>query len=146
MMHHGIQVGSIDRMVQVTSEWLRDLTDQLRVDDQGEAAYSVLRATLHAIRDRINVGEATDFGAQLPTIIRGIYYDGFSPGPEPKRMDRDEFLAYVANEANLTENDPFDAQEAVRAVARVLRAKITGGQIKDVLSQLPPDVAELLEG
>lgn len=36
------------------------------------AAYLALRATLHALRDRLTVEEVAELGAQLPMLIRGF--------------------------------------------------------------------------
>ena len=45
--------------------------------DDKHRAYRLLRATLHALRDRLTAHEAVQFGAQLPMFIRGFYYDGW---------------------------------------------------------------------
>ncbi|MFI8891646.1 DUF2267 domain-containing protein [Streptomyces paradoxus] len=34
---------------------------------------------LHPLRDRLPVETAVQFGAQLPTLVRGVYYDGWRP-------------------------------------------------------------------
>lgn len=145
MPHAGIQVSTIDRTVQVTSEWLRDLSEKLGVPGDGERAYRVLRAYLHTMRDRLNLGEATDLAAQLPLLIRGVYYEGFDPARSSRRLDREEFLTEVANQAVIDANDPFDPERAVQATTAMLRGRITEGQIQDVFSQLPAGLRELLE-
>ncbi|MDP8962252.1 MAG: DUF2267 domain-containing protein [Actinomycetota bacterium] len=145
MPHAGIQVGTIDRTVQVTSEWLRDLSEKLGAPGDGERAYRVLRAYLHTLRDRLNLGEATDLAAQLPLLVRGVYYEGFDPSQSPRRLDREEFLAELANQAVINDNDPFDAERAVQATTAMLRERITEGQMQDVFSQLPGGLRELLE-
>jgi uncharacterized protein (DUF2267 family) len=39
-------------------------------------AYHALRAVLHALRDRLTLEETAQFGAQLLTFVRGVYYEG----------------------------------------------------------------------
>lgn len=145
MPYAGIQVSTIDHTVQVTSEWLRDLSDKLGVPGDGERAYQVLRAYLQTLRDRLNLGEATDLAAQLPLLLRGLYYEGFVPAQTPRKLDRDEFLAEVADLAVIDENDPFDAEKAVQAATAMLRDRVSEGQMQDVFSQLPGGLRELLE-
>ncbi len=145
MPHAGIQVSTIDRTVQVTSEWLRDLSEKLGVPGDGERAYRVLRAYLHTMRDRLNLGEATDLAAQLPLLIRGVYYEGFDPSKAARTLDREEFLAEVANQAVIDANDPFDSVRAVQATTAMLRDRVTEGQMQDVFSQLPAGLRQLLE-
>lgn len=145
MQHAGIQVSTIDHTVQLTSEWLRDLSERLGVPGDGERAYRVLRAYLQTMRDRLNLGEATDLAAQLPLLVRGFYYEGFDPSQTPRRLDRDEFLAELADRAVIDSNDPFDAEKAVQATTAMLRSRISEGQMQDVFSQLPGGLRELLE-
>jgi uncharacterized protein (DUF2267 family) len=38
-----------------------------------------LRATLHALRDRLIIDEVAQLSAQLPMLIRGLYYKGWDP-------------------------------------------------------------------
>jgi uncharacterized protein (DUF2267 family) len=64
--------------MQKTHEWLNQVGDELGFDNE-HAAYAALRATLHAVRDRLPVELVAHFGAELPLLIRGIYYDGWHP-------------------------------------------------------------------
>jgi uncharacterized protein (DUF2267 family) len=48
-------------------------------------SYSALRAVLHALRDRLTVAETAHLSAQLPMLIRGIYFKGWDPTKVPVR-------------------------------------------------------------
>ena len=64
-------VHEFDDFIRDGNIWVKAVMDRLGTDDV-HAAYLVLRATLHALRDRIPAESAVHLGAQLPTIIRGI--------------------------------------------------------------------------
>jgi uncharacterized protein (DUF2267 family) len=61
-------------------------------------AYRALAAVLHALRDRLTVDEVAQLGAQLPILVRGLYYDQWHhPAGKPDRLrHKEEFLAAVA--------------------------------------------------
>ena len=69
---------SIAQTIQKTQEWLKELIENGDLADMQESL-AVLRAVLHHLRDRLTLEEAVDLGAQLPTLIRGIYYEGWQP-------------------------------------------------------------------
>lgn len=56
---------SIDRTVQKTHQWIDELKISMGWFDP-EEAYRALRATLHALRDRLTVEEAAELGALRP--------------------------------------------------------------------------------
>ncbi len=133
-------VEAIDQTIQKTNEWLRDLETKMGSKDRRHA-YQVLRATLHALRDRLIPDEAAHLGAQLPTLIRGVYYDGWKPAGKPVRIKSvDEFLGAVVAELG----SPKLASEAsVRAVFEVLAERVSEGEINDVRSGLPEPLRAL---
>ena len=81
-----------DRTVHGTNNWLNDLMQVLGWQDRHKA-YMALKATLHALRDRLTVEEVAQLGAQLPMLIRGFYYEGWDPTGKPLRArHKEEFL------------------------------------------------------
>jgi uncharacterized protein (DUF2267 family) len=108
-------------------------------------AYRLLRATLHALRDCLTAHEAVQFGAQLPMLIRGLYYDGWHMADVP-RPDRSKkaFLDHV--EAAFKQDPNSDTEALVRAVLKLLASKISPGEIDDVKHLLRADVRLLWPG
>jgi uncharacterized protein (DUF2267 family) len=136
------KVDVIDRSVEKTHIWLNELAEELGAEDR-QAAYRVLRAFLHAVRDRLTGNEAAQLAAQLPELIRGIYYENWVPARTPmKYRDVDEFLRRVADEALL--EGETEASYACTAAARVLRRHVSEGELKDVLAVLPEDLRALV--
>lgn len=134
----------IARSVEKTNVWLKELAEELETDDR-QYAYRVLRAFLHAVRDRLMVNEAAQLAAQLPELIRGIYYEDWVPSRTPlKYRTVDEFLDRVAREAQMP--GETSASYACAAAARVLRRHVSEGEIADVVAVFPEEMRPVLAG
>lgn len=127
--------------LQKTHLWLKEIMEDLKTHDR-HRAYLVLRATLHALRDRLGVEEAAKLGAQLPMLVRGFYYEGWVPAKTPvKEHTADQFLVHV------TEAFLFDvnahSEDIAQAVFRVISQHVTAGEIDKVKHVLPAGIREL---
>ena len=134
----------IGKSVEKTHIWLNELSEELGSEDR-QAAYRVLRAYLHAVRDRLTVNEAAQLAAKLPELIRGIYYEDWVPAKTPlKYRTVDEFLDRVADEAKLS--GETDASYACSAAARVMRRHISAGEMDDIVAIFPEEMRPVLAG
>jgi uncharacterized protein (DUF2267 family) len=137
---------AIDGTIHKTNEWLRDIAIELGEENRRHA-YLALRGTLHAIRDFLPVDESAQLSAQLPMLVRGIYFEGWRPSTTPEaERTRARFLSRVESElkaAMWNEAFPLDPEEATRAVLRVLAQHISGGEIDQVRQTMPKHVREL---
>ncbi|MGE5700803.1 MAG: DUF2267 domain-containing protein [Arthrospira platensis] len=132
----------IEHSVEKAHIWLKELTEELGVEDR-QYAYRALRAVLHTLRDRLTVDIAAKLAAQLPTLIRGIYYEDWDPSRTPLPIhDVEKFLDHVVTEGRLA--GETEASLAVAAVARLLRRHISPGEIDDVLAVLPDKLKPLI--
>ena len=115
----------IETSMHKAREWLAEMAGELGTDDR-HYAYRALRAYLHAVRDRISVEEAAQLGAQMPLLIRGIYYDGWVPARTPASYHTvDEFLTRVAEEAQLAGETEVRNEDVVSRSVTVLRPPFT---------------------
>ena len=129
-----------DKTLQTTNIWLKEIMETLGPDRQ--RAYRALGAVLHALRDRLTVDEVAHLGAQLPLLVRGLYYDQWHPAGKPVRMRHiEDFLAAVA--ATLDDIGPINAEDAVRAVFAVLDEHVAPGEIEDIRGMLPAQLRRL---
>lgn len=132
-----------DATIEKTNVWLNGVLDQLGWQDR-HRAYTALRTVLHALRDRLTVAEAADLGAQLPLLVRGIYYEGWHPSGKPvKERKAADFLAHVR--LGFRDDPTVDAEQIARAVFQVLAGHVSAGEIKDVKNLLPNELRELWE-
>ena len=135
----GLEV--FDRTVQKTNNWLHELMEVLGWPAK-HRAYSALRGTLHALRDRLTVEEVAHLGAQLPMLVRGFYYEGWDPTGEPlKERHKEQFLARIAQE--MRSDESTDPERVARAVFAVLATRVSEGEIQDVKHVLPGDIRHL---
>ena len=132
----------IERSVEKTHIWLKELAEELGKDDR-RYAYRALRAVLHALRDRLPVEVAAKLAAQLPVLLRGVYYEDWVPSRTPLPIhDVDEFLRRVVEEGAMA--GETEASLAVAAVVKVLRNHISAGEIREVMAVLPDDLKVLM--
>lgn len=132
-------VRNLDNSIDLTNVWLRDILSQLKWQSK-ESAYQALRGTLHAIRDRLPAEEAVDLASQLPLIIKGMYYDGWTLRDKPEKFKKEEFARRV--HAQFEFDDNVNPAEVIRAVLRVMYRHMGEGEIRDVKFNMPKEIQE----
>jgi len=131
----------IDHTVAKTYDWLRLISERAGLEGN-HRAYQALRAVLHALRDRVEPNVAAHFSAQLPLLLRGVFYEGWDPAKTPIRLSLAAFLERVEKEANLKGTSA--AQDAARAVLSVCWDELGEGAMDHLISVLPSDFAVLM--
>ncbi len=125
-----------DKTLQTTNIWLDEIVDAIGPDRQ--LAWKVLSVVLHKLRDRLPIELSAHLSAELPLIVRGVYYDQFEPAKQPTDWKLEEFIAEIARW--LSDARPVDPKDAARAVFMVLSRHIPDGQIRKVQAALPRDI------
>jgi uncharacterized protein (DUF2267 family) len=139
MSNTGLPV--FDTTVQETNLWLKAIMEGLHTDDR-HLAYLALRSTLHALRDRLGPESAVHLAAQLPMLVRGLYYEGWRlAASQTKERTRADFLEHVRSE--LPRGSAIDPNVAARAVFAVMWAKLDLGEVGKVIDRLPEELKEL---
>jgi uncharacterized protein (DUF2267 family) len=116
--------------------------DELDWQNHPHKAYLALRTVLHALRDRLTVEEAIQLGAQLPMLIRGFYYEGWTLTGKPiKERHEEEFLDHV--QKAFKNEGMINARSATRAVFKLLDRQISKGEIEDIKHILPKPLQKL---
>src|SRR5499426_1634284 len=134
-----------DTTLHKTNSWLNDAMQVLDWPDRHKA-YLALKATLHALRDRLTIEEVAQFGAQLPMLIRGFYYEGWDPTGKPLRQrHQEEFLAGISREFRdeVPDGAKRSTADTARAVFTVIAGRVTEGEVADIRQMLPAELRTL---
>jgi uncharacterized protein (DUF2267 family) len=139
MSAQGLEV--IDHTVQLTHEWINELRERLDWTSSRDTL-RLLRATLAQIRDHLGHNEVAQLSAQLPLLIRGMFFEGWQPAHTPVH-DRtlDHFIAAIAGQVGdiLDWRGPDD----IETVLMMLGTKISQGEIDDIKAGLPAAIRDL---
>jgi len=134
----GLEV--LDKSVQTTNLWLEEINSRIGPDRR--VAWHVLGAVLRTLRDRLPIGLAAHLGAQLPLVVRGLYYDQWRPRAKPSKLrSADDFLQQVAS--GLEGTRPVNTEAATRAVFQVLNHYLDPHQVANVRDALSKPVRGL---
>lgn len=132
---------TFDKTVQETNLWLKDLMLRLDTEDR-HRAYAFLRATLHALRDRIGPANATHLGAQLPMLLRGLYYEGWRMSGTPtKERHEAQFIAHV--QEMLPNEDEAETKRGICATLDLLSSRIDHGEAIKLVLMFPLEMRDL---
>ncbi len=101
-------------------------------------AADVVRATLTTLAEVIRGGAARHLATQLPEEFRGYLHKNVDFA---EQLDLVEFLNEVQARAGL---DDQRAADGARAVLATLRAAVTADEFKDLESELPKHIRQLL--
>lgn len=141
MASSGLDV--FDTTLQKTNELLKNIEDNFGWEGRRHQSYQALRAVLHALRDRLPIDDAVNFAAQLPLLIKGIFYDNWSSEDVPVRMNEQEFLDRVRQDFT------FDTGGGTKYLVRVVMNEVLNtmdvGERKKLIRMLPRDIGELLQ-
>jgi uncharacterized protein (DUF2267 family) len=117
-----------------TENWVSDLMQRLGWRDRNKV-YVALLGTLHALRDSLPRDEAVYVGAQMPALLRGLYYEGWHPGARIVAKSRSAFLARIEEAVH---HDPgIDAEQVAHAVFALLAARLPQSELEEARAATP---------
>ena len=133
-------VSNLDHSIEKANAWLADVAAEFGTGDR-RFAYRVIRAWLHALRDRLPVPIAAHFAAQLPELLRGVFYDGWNPSRVPDRYGPAEYVRRFAREAGIRDTE---VPRAASLVTRTVRRHVSGA-LDEALATLPVALRRIVE-
>lgn len=125
--------------IQKANLWLKQIMNELGTDDR-HRGYAALKAVLHTLRDRLTVEETVDLSAQLPVLIRGIYFEGWKTSGKPIKYSKQEFVGAV--DGYFVNVSGINGGDIIRAVFRVLQENIPEGEIRHIIDTMPEEFGE----
>ena len=133
----------LEKNIHQTMTWIYAIEEECNwEEDNQKAAFAALRAVLHELRDLLPLENAIHLSAQLPLIIRGIFFENWSTRAEKfKIRKKEDLLVAVADE--LFPYPDIDPEAAVKGVITVLQDKISDGEWNKIMSVLPRDLRVL---
>jgi uncharacterized protein (DUF2267 family) len=132
---------NFEKQCNETKYWLREIAEEMRCPGKINWAFSALKAVLYTLRDRTTIQEVFHFSAQLPVLIRGIYFEGYKPAGKPVKMNSQEFMSQIKKLMGPSVDVP--AAEAFRAVIIVLYNRTSHGEMDDIKGLMPKDIQKL---
>lgn len=117
-------------------EFVTRVQEQARLDTREEAIL-LTRAVLETLGERLDRKVRNGLEAQLPNELKEFLLARAQRGD---RYDLPEFYNRIGARADLTQQT---AMERTRQTLSVLREAIPGGEIEDILEDLPPEYGEL---
>lgn len=114
-------------------------------------AARIVRAVLHAVRDRLPADDAVQFAQGLPMALKGVYFDRYDISKTPVKIrNRRRFIDFVRSKAGLSAPidfpDPESVERAVQAVFYVLERHMSYGQVHQIKNAMGMDLMEMING
>ncbi|AYB32971.1 DUF2267 domain-containing protein [Chryseolinea soli] len=129
----------------------RDFVNEIAVElgepaNKGQAE-RIMTSVLHTVREVLSPEESLHFIAQLPMMMKGIYVDGWRLETQNRIRSMNEFIECLILQSPRTALNDFGngekAETNARAVLRVLSRHVATGEVKDIVSQFPVELADL---
>ncbi len=131
-----------DTVLQEGSDWVAKITEKLGTSYK-RSGYAALRATLHAIRDSLQMEAAVQLGEQLPILIRGVYYEGWDPRKGPARVtESSDFMNIVRHDLR-GHAELSDAERTLQSTFEALGGLLPSQEFEAMVRVLPADIREL---
>lgn len=126
-----------------TMDWIYAIEEACHWDvDNQKKAFAALRAVLHEFRDLLPLESAARLSAQLPLVIRGIFFENWHPRFIPtQEIKKEVFLSAIAE--TLYPYSDVDVEETTKGVLQVLGEKLPLGELEDIIQDMSKEIQEL---
>jgi uncharacterized protein (DUF2267 family) len=136
-------ISAFTQAAEQAQHWVNELAADLDWDER--RAYHLLRSALQTLRDFLGAEEMADLAAQLPVIIRGIYFEGWQANQgQAWERKKEDFVDRITNDFSQDKLDDPDA--AIAAVFRLLDKHVSKGEVVQVRNSMKKALRRLWPG
>ncbi|MDP4261298.1 MAG: DUF2267 domain-containing protein [Bacteroidota bacterium] len=127
------------------NKFVKLVEDELQVPK--DKAGRIIRAVLHALRNRLSHEDSFRLLAQLPLALKGIYVDGWKFDKDFTRISHgNDFLDEVRKEdweqASYDFGNNRNAQKAIAAVFKAMSYFVNKGEFENIMASLPGEIKQ----
>lgn len=126
-----------DRTVQKSIIWVDAIRDELTLKDRDQA-YHLLRVVLHELRNHLPMMQVVRLGAQLPILLRGVYYDGWNPSAIGNKDKLPEFLINLRLQVDPAMN--LSVHAVAKCVLEVISEQADIDEVRQIVVTMPQEV------
>ncbi|MFM9911674.1 MAG: DUF2267 domain-containing protein [Chitinophagaceae bacterium] len=137
-----------DKYASKGNEFVQLVAEDLAVSP--DKAGRIIRAVLHALRNRLTHEESFQLLSQLPMALKGVYVDGWRFNKDFNRINRlTDFLDEVKQEdGNQAGYDFGNNAKALAAIATVFNAMhyfVSDGEMNDIIAVMPEALKKFIK-
>ena len=129
-----------ERTTHEAHEWVNDLAGRTGWTNEREVL-RLMRVVLCKIRDHLPVDEMAQFSAQLPMILRGMFFEGWQPKLTPVH-ERHTAELVAAVEEKVGDVLDYRGEADIKGVFEVINKHISRGEVEDVRACLPQELRD----
>lgn len=139
-MHRERNTDVFESAIQASLSWIHEFGVALG-QTHTASAYRCLRASLHAIRDRLPISDVVALGSQLPTLLRGAYFEGYRAARPSERARAGEPI----DERLRCELAGVGAspEDVLCALLTLLGERVDASLVRRVREHLPEELRDL---
>jgi uncharacterized protein (DUF2267 family) len=131
------------------NEFVNFIATELKVPK--EKAGRIIRAVLHALRNRISHEESFQLLAQFPMALKGVYVEGWKFTKDYDRITHvNDFLNEIRKEdGELASFDFGNDEKATQAASTVFEGLsyfVSEGEMEDIIATLPKELKIFIRG
>jgi uncharacterized protein (DUF2267 family) len=139
---------NLERFASEGNRFIKDVAFELGISRNSAAR--IIKAVLHAVRDRLPPDDAVEFSQGLPMFLKAVYFDQYDLSRTPVVIRRaHDFLDFIFYKDEMSASADFptanSVERALKGVFNVLELYMDHGQIEQVKHIMGGEIRELIE-